>query len=602
MTPKRLSLCFNPHCKQPQNLDETVFCHSCGSCKLLANRYQAIKVLGQGGGNRTLLVVDRQTSFCVIKQFWSDTACFYPNRSIYELSRQAFQSLEFYSQIPQGLEQFEQDNILYLVQEYIPGDNLAIALAQKGTFNTLEVWQILESLLLTISHIHNCGVIHGDIKPENIICRGRGNLDDLVLVNGGIAKLQTEIETLETALGSPVYAAPEQVLGKPVFECDLYSLGVTSIYLLTGIHPFSLSDASGRWVWRDYWLPSTESNRETLAQFIDCLITPGLVPKITSAPQALKELYNLRGKKIATVIPKQVFTGKCQATILGHSGLFATINAIAFNHSQILASASDDKTIHLWNQTTLTEQGVLLGHTHHVKTVTFDPQFDHILVSGSRDRTIKIWDVQTLEATQTLTSHEQGVNVVIFSSDGQLLISGSADKQIKLWDYATKQVMATLKGHTLAITALACNNSYLASASADKTVKLWSLATNELIYTLTKHTASVQAVAFNPNGNYLATAGSDRTINLWDTTSGQHKSTLSGHPWAISALAFSSDGETLISSSWDKTIKLWNVSTGKEIGSLTGHTDSISCMAVDAGAKTIFTGSSDRTIKLWNYL
>ena len=612
MIPRSLkfhSFCFNPHCEQPQNPDKTTFCHSCGLCLQLVNRYEAIQVLGQGGGSRTILAVDRQTSLtlCVIKQFWSEATCFYPQRSIYELSLQASQSLKFYSQLPQCLGQFEQDNILYIVQEYIPGDNLAVVLAQKGTFNTQEVWQILESLLLTISQIHNCGVIHGDIKPENIICRRRvsdnkGSLDDLVLVDGGIAKLQTEIETLQSAFGSPVYAAPEQVLGKPVFEGDLYSLGVTSIYLLTGIHPFSLCDASGRWVWRDYWLPSAERNRETLAQFLDCLIAKVLAQRITSVPKALKELYNLQGKKAIATVVQKALTGKCNATLLGHSGLFATINAIALNNSQILASASDDKTIRLWNLQTLTEQGVLLGHTQQVKTVAFHPQLDNILASGSRDRTIKIWNLQTLEAIQTLTSHQQGINTVIFSFDGQLLISGSADKQIKLWDFSTKQVIATLTGHTLAVTALAICDLRLASGSADSTVKIWNLATNELIYTLTKHTATVQTVAFSPNGNYLATAGSDRTIHLWDTTSWQHKSTLPGHPWAISAIAFSSDSETLISASWDKTVKLWNVSTGKEIGCLKGHTDSISCMALDAGANTIFTGSCDRTIKLWSYL
>lgn len=554
MNPKRLkfnSFCFNPHCKQPQNSDETQFCRNCGSCLQLANRYEAIQVLGQGGSDRlwrcascdrTILAIDRaqiSLTLCVIKQFWSATTCFYPKRSISELSGQAFQKLESCTQIPQCLAQFEQDNMLYLVQEYIPGENLAIVLAQKGTFTTQEVWQVLESLLLILSQVHALGVIHGDIKPENIICRMsesfNGILDDLVLVDGGIAKLQTEIETLQPILGSPVYAAPEQLLGKPVFASDLYSLGVTSIHLLTGIHPFSLCDAaSQRWVWQDYWLPSSETESETLAQFLDCLIEPVLTNRITSAQKALGEIQNLRGKRTVTdSIPKKPLTEKCDATLLGHSGLFATINAIALNNSQILASASDDKTISLWNLQTLTEQCVLQGHTQQVKTVAFHPQLDHILASGSRDRTIKLWDLQTSEAIQTLTGHQQGINVVIFSFDGQLLISGSADKQIKLWDFPTAKVTAILKGHTLAVTALACCNLLLASGSADSTVKLWNLATNELIYTLTKHTATVRAVAFSPDGKWLATAGEDRTIHLWNTASWQHKSTLSGHPWAI---------------------------------------------------------------------
>ncbi len=655
MIPKSFSFCFNPDCKQPQNFDRTPFCINCGSCLQLANRYEAIQVLGQGEKIRTLLAIDRQTSLCVIKQFWSDATCLYPMRSIYELSGQAFQLLKSSCvQIPKGLEQFEQDNILYLVQEFIPGDNLAHILAQKGTFDTQEVWQILESLLLTISQIHARGVIHGDIKPENIIIRSQETpsfkevLENLVLVGVGIA-IQTEIEILNSPIGSPIYAAPEQLLGRPVFESDLYSLGVTCIHLLTGIHPFNLCDAaSGRWVWRDYWLPSAEKEREILAEFLDCLIAP---QRNLSAEKALVKLQNLRGKtrpfaqiKESPLNPCQVLQagkpvqrtgspnlgdfksgslqdwgsrgaknylrkkstptkqliGKCDATLLGHHGLFANINAIALNHTQILASASDDKTIRLWNVQTLTECDVLLGHTQQVKTVAFHPQLDNILASGSRDRTIKLWDIQTREAIQTLTSHEQAVNALVFSGDGKLLISGGADKKINLWDFSRGKVIATFRGHTLAVTVLACYQTLLASASADSTVKIWNLATNELICTLTKHTATVKTLAFSPEGNYLATAGGDRTINLWDTKSWQHKTTLSGHPWAISALAFS--GETLISASWDTTIKLWQMSTGEEVGVLTGHTDSINCMALDLRANKIVTGSRDRTIKLWSYL
>lgn len=188
----------------------------CGSCLQLANRYEAIQVLKQGETIRTLLVVDRaqkSLTLCVIKQLWSDTVCFYPMRSIYELSQQAFQQLESYTQTPKCLAQFEQDNVLYLVQEYIIGENLAIV-AQKSTFKTQEIWQILESLLVAIAQIHACGVIHGDIKPENIICRVNETPSfnkDLVLVDVGIAKILTEIETLQpkTAIGSPIYAAPE---------------------------------------------------------------------------------------------------------------------------------------------------------------------------------------------------------------------------------------------------------------------------------------------------------------------------------------------------------------------------------------------------------
>lgn len=622
------SYCFNPKCRRSQNLHEILFCRYCGSSLRLANRYQAIQVLGQGAYSRTLLAVDLfQTSLtlCVVKQLWSDATCIYPMRSIHELSQQAFQRLEKLEpcvQIPKCLEQFEQDDVLYLVQQYIPGENLALVLAQKGAFNVKEIWQILESLLLVIRQIHACGVIHGDIKPENIICRvpedgcfNRGFVEDLVLVDVGVAQLLTQVETIQprTAIGSPIYASPEQLKGKPIFASDLYSLGVTCIHLLTDVHPFSLCDpVSQHWVWRDYWLTDAANEREhlerrQLAQFLDYLIEPVLDRRIASAEQALAEIQHLRGNKRIAPVSRSArpLTWKCCATVIGHRGLFANINAIAIaSDGQMLASASDDKTIRLWNMQTEKEQFVLSGHTQCVKTVAFHPQRHNILVSGSRDRTIKFWDLQTHKIIQTLTSHERAVNVVLFSPDGQLLASGSSDKQIKLWNSQTGKTIATLQGHTLAVTALAFISSsskpLLVSASADSTVKLWNLKTFELVGTIAEHTATVRAVAFSPDGNWLATAGDDRTIRLWDTVSWQHNRTLSGHPWLVSALAFSSDGKTLISGSWDKTVKLWQVSTGDEMGVLTGHKDSISCVAIAPGTNMIVSGSHDRTIKLWS--
>ncbi|WP_348230398.1 serine/threonine-protein kinase [Trichocoleus desertorum] len=597
----------------------------------LANRYKAIQVLGQGGCSRTLLAVDQvltPLTLCVIKQLWSDVTSSSPMLSIQERSRQAFQclkKLESSIQLPTYLDQFEQNGILYLVQQFIPGDDLALVLAQKGTFNTREVCQILVSLLPVIQQIHTCGVIHGDIKPENIICRvsgvscsEQGAWEDLVLVDVGITQLLAGMKTLQPrmAIGSPTYGAPEQLKGNPTFASDLYSLGVTCIHLLTGIHPFSLFDSvNHRWAWQNYWLSKAANAEErlqqqNLAQLLDRLIEPDLNQRIASAEEVLLEVQFLRGEHRSTPVsqPMRSPTWKCYATLTGHGGLFANINAIAISpNSQMLASASDDKTIRLWDIQAGKEQFTLHDHAHFVKTVAFHPQDDNLLVSGSRDRTIKLWNLQTRSVIQILGGHDHTVNAVLFSPDGAFLASGSSDKQVKLWDWATGKVITSLTGHDLAVTALAFSpnasnsgcQSLLASAGADASVQLWDLKTFERVHTLTGHTANVRAVAFSPAGRWLATAGDDRTIRLWDLASQQTIHVLSGHSWPVSALAFSSDGETLISGSWDKTVKLWQVSTGKEIETLVGHTDSVSDTAIAPDRGLVASASYDRTIKLW---
>lgn len=630
------SHCFNPSCLEPHNSLGALSCYYCGSSLQLANRYQAVQVLGQGVASRTLLAVDQGQSLtlCVIKQFWWDTPGYQGFDSTQERSRQAFQrlkKLEPSTQLPQYLEQFEQDGRLYLVQQYIPGEDLALLLDQKGTFNPQEIWQVLENLLLTLQQMHRCGVIHGDIKPENIICRApkafyskQETLSDLVLVDVGIAiSIEMQAVLSKAAIGSPAYAAPEQLKGKPTFASDLYSLGVTCIHLLTGIHPFSLFDSvNHRWAWQHSCLLEAANVQEQwtqqqLAQLLDRLIEPNLNQRIASAEQALTEIQKVRGQPKSTPVvqPARSPTWQCYATLVGHQGLFANVNAIAISpNNQLLASASDDKTVRLWDIPTGTAQFILPGHTHFVTTVAFHPQNHNLLVSGGRDRIIRLWNLATRSVIQTLVGHDQTVNAVFFSPDGALLASGSSDKQVKLWNWATGEVVASLNGHNLAVTALAFSPNgsnlehqpLLASAGADAIAHLWDLKTLKRVQTFTGHTASIRAVVFSPNGQWLATAGDDRSIWLWNLASPQHNRVLSGHSWPISALAFSNNGEILISGSWDKTVKLWQVSTGKEIEILLGHTDSVSDVAIACeGAafashqSLIVSASHDRTIKLW---
>jgi WD40 repeat protein len=174
--------------------------------------------------------------------------------------------------------------------------------------------------------------------------------------------------------------------------------------------------------------------------------------------------------------------------------------------------------------------------------VAFSPD-GKLLASASWDMTVKLWNAGSGAALQTLESHSSSVNAVAFSPDGKLLASASRDMTVKLWDADSGTALQTLEGHSDLVSAVAFSpdGKLLASGSRDKTVKLWDAGSGAALQTLEGHSDSVSAVAFSPDGKLLASAYGDKTVKLWDAGSGTALQTLNVNG-AVQTLSFSNDG------------------------------------------------------------
>ncbi|MDM9583671.1 hypothetical protein [Nostoc sp. GT001] len=286
-------------------------------------------------------------------------------------------------------------------------------------------------------------------------------------------------------------------------------------------------------------------------------------------------------------------------TLGGHAN---SVNGVSFSpDGRMLASASNDKTVKLWDTSTRKEIRTLTGHKEAVNGVSFSPN-GKMLASASADNTVKLWDISTGQEIKTLTGHREAVNGVSFSPNGKMLASASSDNTVKMWDTSTRKEIKTLTGHREAVYRLSFSpdGRMLASASLDKTVKLWDTSTRKEIKTLTGHTNSVWGVSFSPNGKMLASASADNTVKLWDTSTRKEIKTLTGHKDAVGWVGFSPDARMLASVSLDNTVKLWNTSTRKEIKTLTGHKDAVNGVSFSPNGKMLASASNDKTVKLWD--
>ncbi|NJO39532.1 MAG: serine/threonine protein kinase [Cyanobacteria bacterium CRU_2_1] len=244
---------------------QTVLGQMCGSDLLFRDRYKVLRTLGRGGFGVTFLAEDVRlpsNPLCVIKQLCpkvSNPVVLQRACQRFEREAKILSQLGSHAQIPQLLNYFQVDDEFYLVQEYIRGRTLAKEIKRKGTMPESDVKQFLCELLPVLDYIHQNQVIHRDIKPPNIIrCQDDGRL---VLIDFGAVKEQfvevgesTQRGATTHFVGTLGFAPPEQLALRPTFSSDIFALGVTCLYLLTGRPPmeFDYDVVTGEVRWQDY--------------------------------------------------------------------------------------------------------------------------------------------------------------------------------------------------------------------------------------------------------------------------------------------------------------------------------------------------------------
>jgi CHASE2 domain-containing sensor protein/tRNA A-37 threonylcarbamoyl transferase component Bud32 len=264
--------------------------------RLLNQRYRVIELLGSGGFSYTYLSEDTHRPGnlkCVVKYLQparKDDLFLEVARRLFKTEAEMLELLGQHDQIPQLMAYFEENQQFFLVQEYIPGHSLEAELNSHQRLTEPEVVDLLRDVLHILVFVHDRGVIHRDLKPSNLMRREKDRR--IVLIDfGAVKQIQPTVasENATIAVGTVGYAPPEQFMGQPRLNSDIYGLGMIAIQALTGTQAKNLErDSTTTLVWRHLAQPTEE-----LAAILDKMVCFDFQKRYQSAREVLHSLEYL---------------------------------------------------------------------------------------------------------------------------------------------------------------------------------------------------------------------------------------------------------------------------------------------------------------------
>ncbi len=239
-------------CTHSGNPPANLFCIHCGQplvpVQKVIHQYQVLRTLGQGGMGTTYLAWDKggcmngRPSLLVLKEMNADMAQVAKAQELFEREARTLKSLS-HSGIPKYYNFFVEGGKKYLAMELIHGQDLEQRVLVSGPVAPPQAVEWMIQTCEILDYIHSCNppLIHRDIKPANLMVRHRDN--QVVVLDFGAVK---EIGTAPgTRIGAEGYSSPEQDRGSPVTQSDLYAIGPTLIFLLTGVMPLKFYKKRG---------------------------------------------------------------------------------------------------------------------------------------------------------------------------------------------------------------------------------------------------------------------------------------------------------------------------------------------------------------------
>jgi WD40 repeat protein/tRNA A-37 threonylcarbamoyl transferase component Bud32 len=576
-------------------------------------RYEVFEELGHGGMGVVYRAQQRDSGTIVALKVLRKERLGHPNLiSRFRREAQAAARLT-HPHIVHLVEADLEGPIPYLAMEYVAGIDLQTLVEKIGPLPVAQACDFIRQAAVALQHAHEQGMVHRDVKPSNLIAVSPQGLPlptrpVLKVLDMGMARLyqlpdeDAPLTTLTrdgSVIGTLDYIAPEQLENPRGVDirADLYSLGCTFYYLLTGQVPFPGGSMLQKADWQRWKVaPSPDQLRQEIG--------PGVASLVRKLMQKSAEDRFQTPGELAAALETLLRTGELPGghrlvsptltrSLAGHA---APVVSLAFTaDGRTLLSCGGDRILRVWDVETGTERQRLGESRAECGGLAV---FGSLVLAG-QGVSIRIYDLAQGKELRKLSGHSDAVRVLAVSADGTRAVSGGDDKQVRVWDVERGTQVNRFTRHTAAITGLAFSpdGKRVVSASRDGTLRLWETITGRELRAFAVPKGPVLCVAWSPDGKSIVSGHFDTSIRQWDPETGHELRRYQGHKQMVSALAFTPRG-TLLSAGHDQSIRLWDAASGGELGACAGHTGRVLSLVTSKNGD-IASGGVDHVIRLW---